>query len=206
MKATPRPIAVVYLSTHVPDMIKQGFTCLAALTGHPVLVNPTPTMAVFGANLVILNTATTAAGTKAKGLIQARDAKMIPVVTNMHQLRAYVQSVADTLPPDQAEALILSAGMSIRKVNPRKKNQIAAKQGSISGLVHLTAAVAASKASYQWQMSTDQKTWTNLPLLFRTKTTVSGLTPATVYYFRYQATIAKTGTGDWSQVVSLLVK
>jgi hypothetical protein len=33
---------------------------------------------------------------------------------------------------------------------------------------------------------------------------VSGLTPATTYYFRVQA-LVRTGLDDWSQVVSLLV-
>ena len=43
----------------------------------------------------------------------------------------------------------------------------------------------------------------DLPTL-QASTTVAGLTPATLYYFRYRA-VTKTGLGDWSQILSLLV-
>ena len=35
---------------------------------------------------------------------------------------------------------------------------------------------------------------------------LDGLTPATTPYFRDQITTPKTGTADWSQIISLLVK
>ena len=206
MSATLRAIAVLNLSPHIPDLIKQGYVCLLGFTATPVLANATTILPSFATNLAALDAANKAAATRAAGLIQARDGKRPAVVTNMHQLRSTVQVLADSLPPDQAEALILSAGMSVKKITKRVKNQYEVKQGSGSGLVTLTAEVAARHATYQWQMSTDQKSWTNLALTFRSKTHLGGLTPATTYYFRYQVTTPKTGTADWSQIVSLLVK
>jgi hypothetical protein len=75
----------------------------------------------------------------------------------------------------------------------------------VSGTVNLVAKSAGTRAAYDWQYSTDQKTWTTLPMTLQAKTGVSGLTAGTTYYFRVQSLI-KTGTENWSQIVSLMVK
>jgi hypothetical protein len=94
--------------------------------------------------------------------------------------------------------------MDVKKVSPRQKNRLEVRQGDLSGQVELIAAFAARKALYMWQWSVDQVVWNDLPMTFDTKTGMSGLTPVTRYYFRYR-TFTKSGEGDWSQVVSLLV-
>jgi len=71
--------------------------------------------------------------------------------------------------------------------------------------VNLAAKAPAKRASYNWQYSTDQKTWTSIPQTLQAKTGVSGLTVGTTYYFRVQA-LTMTGETDWTQVVSLVVK
>jgi hypothetical protein len=81
---------------------------------------------------------------------------------------------------------------------------LSAKQGSVSGSVNLVAKAAARTAAYEWQYSTDQKTWTTLPITLQAKTGVSGLTPATMYSFRVQE-VTRTGVENWSQIVTLLV-
>jgi hypothetical protein len=60
-------------------------------------------------------------------------------------------------------------------------------------------------AAYAFQYSTDQKTWTAVPMTIQAKTGVSGLTAGTVYYFRVQA-LTRQGEQNWSQLVSLMVK
>jgi hypothetical protein len=96
--------------------------------------------------------------------------------------------------------------MDVRKVTLHDKPALSAKQGSASGTVTLSAKSAAVKAAYNWQYSTDQKTWTSLPQTLKAKTSVSGLTAATTYFFRSQALTPKGGEGDWGQATSLLVK
>ena len=54
-------------------------------------------------------------------------------------------------------------------------------------------------------MSTDQKTWTDLPETFKTRTTVEGLLPATVYSFRLR-TVTNNGPSEWSSSVSVLAQ
>ena len=58
---------------------------------------------------------------------------------------------------------------------------------------------------YTFQLSTDQKSWTSLPLALKAKTTVSGLTVGTTYYFRFQV-LTKKGLRDWSGVVSYVAR
>jgi ABC-type enterochelin transport system permease subunit len=59
------------------------------------------------------------------------------------------------------------------------------KLGAVSGTVHRVAKAAAVRAS--------------------SKTEIAGLLVSTVVQFRFRA-ITKTGTGDWSQAISLLVR
>ena len=75
----------------------------------------------------------------------------------------------------------------------------------MTGTVTLAAKAAAKRASYVWQYSTDQKTWTTAPATLQSKSGVSGLTAGTQYYFRVQP-LTTAGVGDWSQTVTLIVK
>jgi len=74
----------------------------------------------------------------------------------------------------------------------------------VSGSVKLVAKAVAPRACYDWQYSTDQKAWTEVPPTLQSKTEIDGLLTATAYFFRFRG-ITKAGTGDWSQVVALLV-
>ena len=81
-----------------------------------------------------------------------------------------------------------------------------ALEGTVSGSVKLSSKSAGKKAAYNWRYSTDQKTWTSLPQTLVAKTGVSGLTPATTYYFQCETQTVKGGEGGWGQVVSFLVQ
>jgi hypothetical protein len=69
----------------------------------------------------------------------------------------------------------------------------------------VVAASAARRASYEWQYSADGgKTWITAPATLQAKTKISGLAQEATVQFKYRA-VTKTGEGDWSQVVSLMV-
>ena len=74
----------------------------------------------------------------------------------------------------------------------------------VPGSVKLTAKAVADRASYEWQYSTDQKTWTNAPASLQAKTVITGLTSGTSYYFRFRG-VTKAGEGAYSQIVQILV-
>ena len=93
----------------------------------------------------------------------------------------------------------------VRKVTLHDKPVLAVKQGSVSGTVNIAAKAVAKATTYFWQYSSDDKTWTNLPITTKAKTGLSGLTPLTLYYFRFQS-FGRDGLADWSAAVQFVVK
>jgi hypothetical protein len=200
-----RTIAVLKLPTHVPDLIKVGQSIVQAMTGNAALPSPTPPLAAVSAALAALDAAETATKTRAKGTVAARNTVRAAVISTLHELKAYVQQASDA-DPSQAESIITGAAMSVKKASLRPKTDFAAKAGATSGSVHLVAKAAAHRASYEWQSSADGgKTWQSAPATLQAKATVTGLPPATTCLFRYRP-VTKVGEGDWSQVVSFIVK
>jgi hypothetical protein len=200
-----RSIAVLKLSPRIKNVIAFAQSVATSMTGNTSFPSPIPTLAIFEADVAALNAAESAVLARTKGAVETRNAKLAIVRSDLEKLKTYVQGVADAANPSNAEAIIQSAGMDLRKVTFRDKATLAVKQGSVSGTVKLAAKAVAKRAAYDWQYSTDQKTWTSLPQTLQAKTGVSALTSGTTYYFRFQA-LTMTGMEDWSQPQALLVK
>jgi len=208
MAVVARPTVVLKLPTKIKNFITFAQSVATAMTNNSEFPSPPTPIATLLADLAALNTAETAVLSRTKGAVETRDAKLAAVKTGLVTLKAYVQTVANTATPENAPAIIQSSGMSVRKVTQRDKAALVAKQGSVSGSVKLVAKAAARSAAYEWQYSTDQKTWTTLPITLQAKTGVSGLTPATTpattYAFRVQE-VPRTGVENWSQIVTRVV-
>jgi hypothetical protein len=140
-----------------------------------------------------------------RGTSEAKTSARTTVTQKMDAVVAYANGVAQQFPPDQARAIIESAGFQVRQVPVHNKQQLAAKYGGISGAVLLVALAAAKQAGYVFEYSADQKAWVACPLVFKAKTLISGLTVGTTYYFRFQAQTRK-GLQDWSTVVGFVVR
>jgi hypothetical protein len=186
-----RAIAVLKMSPKVKTLITFAQSMATAMNGNASFPSPNPTLATFQADIEALVTAETAALARTKGAAGTRNAKLAVVKADLESLKNYVQNVVDGSNPANAQSIIGSAGMAIRKVTLHDKPALAVKQGTVSGTVTLAAKAAAKKAAYNWQYSTDQKTWTSLPQTLKAKTGVSGLTSATTYSFRSQALTPK---------------
>jgi hypothetical protein len=175
------------------------------MTGNTWFPSPSPTLATVTSNSTALVSAQAVALTKAKGAAAERNAKLAIVVGDLKLLAAYVQSVADG---DLANAIsiIESAGMSVMKpkqITP--KQDLALKHGAVSGVVMVFAKAQGPRSSYEWQWSTDGKTWTTLPTTIQANTSITGLTPGTTIYVRH-AVVTKTGVSDFGQVVNMMVQ
>jgi hypothetical protein len=182
-------------------------------TNAAMFVSPTITMVAFLALITALSVAQQAVtGTKAKGAATLRNTKRDALWTAMGILRAYVIGLADTMTAEGAASLIEAAGMLVVATGVRAKAVLAAALTTTPGVVHLEAnasilvgpAGASKKVTFNWQASTDGKTWNDLRSTPYANTDVVGLALMSTYGFRVSVTIGKV-TGAWSQAVSLLV-
>jgi hypothetical protein len=193
-----RPLAVLKLPTHIADQIKLGQGLQAGLVQNPHFPLPDPIISAFDDALTKYDAAETLAQTRAKGTVAV-------YTSAAHALKARIQLVADAT-PDQAEAIITSTSLAVKKVTSRQKQSFVARYGATSGTVEVVAKAAAARASYEWQYSIDGgKTWVSTPNTLQAKTTITGLPVATVVEFRVRTT-TKSGQGDWCLPTSLLVK
>jgi hypothetical protein len=94
--------------------------------------------------------------------------------------------------------------MSVKRLTLHNKPDLAATRGPVPGTAHVVAKAAAHRGAYEWEFSLDQKTWTSTPTTLQAKTTVSGLTSGSTYFFRVRP-VVKTGEEAWMQIVSLVV-
>ena len=202
MSTEYRFIAAMLAPKPIPSYLESCRFVVTKMTGNPSFLNPMPPLPVVTTHLDDLELAQKAAHKGPKGAAKVRNTKLSIVRSDMRQLRAGVQAAADG-DLANAQAIIEGGGMNVGKKRVRAKQNLAAKHGTISGLVYLTCKAFKSQGSYDWQMSTDQKTWTDLPGTHKASTLVTGLASATLYWFRYR-TLNKAGTSDWSMAVSII--
>jgi hypothetical protein len=177
-----------------------------SMTGNVNYATPNPTGAALtaaGEGLAAANAAAKNGGTVATA---ARDAKRRDAEGLVDQLVTYVQVNvnANAGDPATANAIIVSSGLSVHKRTRPNKAQLAAYYGAVSSEVLLVALAVAHSAAYMWDFSLDGKNWTSVPQTMKARTTISGLTPGQIYYFRFHAQTRKA-IGPYSQVVSLMV-
>ena len=202
---THRFIAVSKFPRPVVALLKFTQAFIAALMNNPYFTDAAAIIATLTGAHTALDATETVAQTRAKGTAAARNEARTALLTALHGAKAYVQQKADAS-PEHAQAIIESATLAVRKTALRVKLGFIAKQGAVSGSVKLEARATSRRASYEWQWSADGgKTWTQLPGTLQAKTTVVGLPVGTNCSFRFRA-LTRTGEGDWSQVVTLVVK
>ena len=204
-KSVHRSLAILSLPKPVPAIMTFAQRVVTAMTGNAAFPSPVPTLAEVTAGIAALQVAESAALSRIKGAVTARNDKKAALVALLQDLRGYVQKTADAAPENSA-ALIQSGGFTVKKTPVHKPRVFAAAQGAVSGTVKLVTASAGHRASYDWEYSIDGgKTWAALPSSLQAKTSVIGLAAGTTVLFRHRA-VTKTGVADWSQPVALLVK
>ena len=206
MAATPivhRSTAVLNIPTRKSSVAAFAASVINAMTGNASIPNPTPPLATVSADLAAYEAAEAQVVTRVKGAAVTRNAKYTALRADLEHLMGSVQQVADANPAT-AQSLIEGAGFAIRKTASRPKSALKIVAGAVPGSVKLVAKAVDKRASYEWQYSTDQKTWTNAPASLQAKTAITGLTSGTMYYFRFRG-VTKAGEGAYSQVVQILV-
>jgi hypothetical protein len=204
-KGINRAVVTLKLPKPVPALIKYVQAIVTAMTNNANFPSPAPTLASITGAINDLATAETATQARTHGAAATRNDKLATLVQELEQLKAYIQKTADANMENGA-SIIQSAGVAVRKTAVRAPRTFEAKAGAVSGTVKLVAASAAHRASYEWQYSIDGgKTWQVAPVTLQAKTTILGLTPGATVTFRYRG-VTKTGEGDWSQLITFIVK
>ncbi|APR78964.1 Hypothetical protein A7982_04311 [Minicystis rosea] len=175
------------------------------MSNNPSFPSPSPTLDVLAADITAFEEAETKVAGRSRGAAKLRDARARKVKGDLAHLRDYVQGVAEArATPADAAAVIESAFMSVKKMPTRRHLALEAKNADLSGSVTLIAKAVARTATYFWQYSLDQETWTSAPETMKSRAVISGLASARIHYFRFRA-LTRTGEIGYSQVVSLLV-
>jgi hypothetical protein len=204
-KTDHRSIVVLKLPTRVQALVTYGQNIVTCMTGNPSFPTPVPPLATVTAAITDLQTAETATLARTKGAVLTRNEKRTALVALLQQLKGTIQTTADANLENGA-SIIASAGVDVRKTVVHAPRVFGAKPGAVTGTAKLYAASAGHRASYEWEYSTDGgKTWVTAPVTLQAKTTVAGLTAGTTVAFRYRP-VTKTGEGNWTQPVSLIVQ
>lgn len=205
MKTYTNPIAILGAPKPHPTFLNFVKGVSAAFKGNVKLSNPNPPMTVFDANIAAYDAAVAAAPKGGASSKADRAAAKQPIDENLKRLLDYTQSVANMqITAEDAIAVILSAGMKVKKVGKHFKPELGAKNTGIPGSVLLLALALRKRGTYYFEFSLDQKTWTSAPDSLKASVKITGLQPLQTYYFRFRR-LTRARMSEYSQVVSLVV-
>ena len=128
-------------------------------------------------------------------------------VTAITELAHYVVDVANANPL-QAEAIIVASGMQAKHFTKATIPDFSLKHGTLSGTVMLRVK-ATKRAVYIFEMSSgsvgsaNELVWKIISIGSKASVTISNLTPATTYYFRYAKVINNEQT-DFSDAMHIV--
>lgn len=160
-------------------------------------------VAKLDADIKLLDAAETSCNTKPPtGSVEARNAALEAVKADIRSLRNDVQEAADA-DPENAQAIITSAAMSVKKKTSHGRRQNMAEDGVEEGSVDLTGEGA---GPHEWRMSGDDNIWIPLPASRTSKTTVGDLKNGNVYSFQNRRMLTNNVKSDWSQSVKIRVR
>ena len=129
----------------------------------------------------------------------------------------YLMALAAFAPagPHEGETVetLLAGGLEVALIGDHTKAVLKVSAGAKTGSVVLEAnattvlgALLHRKHFFNWEYTTDGKTFTALPSTPEAKTMVAGLPPLTTVGFRVSATTSKSNTTPWSAIVNFLVQ
>jgi hypothetical protein len=204
-EVTAFPIAVLLIPEAHNAAVGFAKGVVASLTGNALFTPPPPELATLATDTDAYDKASVAAPGGGKVAVAVRKAARAKVIADLKHICDRVQAVAETqATAADAAAIIVGAGLRIKRVVKRNKPPVRASYGATSGSVVLDALRVAAVAMYFWELSLDQKVWSSAPETMKSRLVVTGLTPGQIYYFRFRAQTRK-GPVDYSQIVSLMV-
>ena len=195
-------LAVLKISRSVPKFLVYAKAIYAAMNSNTSFSGSAAKLTILDTNIGLLDTAQS--GTKQKPptyTIAQRDAYLETVKTNLNGLLSDVQILADA-DPANSRAIIESAAMNVKGSPGGKKRENSATNGSVLGSVDLTAP---EPGPHEWRWSLDGINWTYLPATYAAKTSASGFTPLSLYYFTNRPILRNGEVSDWNVAITLRI-
>ena len=188
-------------SLSVPEKIDTAKVIIFNMTGNEYFVSPTPALKEISKLADELQTAYEASRDSGKEETAFMNAKAFELVTELNVLSNYVEAVANN-DTEIGDVIIFSAGMDVKRTTNRQEQQFAVKNLEHSGFVFITSKIE-RRASYVWQYSLDQVTWTDCNITRASSITIKELTPGSLYYFR--VAVVTEEQGPWQGPISIIV-
>jgi hypothetical protein len=207
-KRTKGPRLALRLPRDAQGLHTRGLAIWSAIKADPAhFPNPYPPAAEVEADLAGLGDTLQAAEGGGPIEMAAQHGAANKVRQTLELLGKYVQSVVRAGPIEDAPALISNVLMFESAVGRRTpKPEIEVRDGTTSGDVRLIALAVASAVAYFWEYSEDQETWTAGAHTAQARSTLEGLLPGKVYYFRFRALRREGLMTNASQTVRFMVK
>jgi hypothetical protein len=177
---------------------------------------PNPPLPAFLTLIQNADAAQLAVRNRTVGAAATRNSECALLFTAMESELVFIQGLADAN-PGRGTAIIQNAGLFVGGFPNNPKALLTLRNGKQSGSivceanVGLLVAAAGPIKPYQqrffnWESTVDgSKTFQAAPSTPTGKTTISGFTPLTTVGVRVSMT-NRTGQGDWSQVITILVR
>jgi hypothetical protein len=199
-----KAIAILKLALmSVPAKIEKGRTIVQNMMGNVYFSSPMPALETVTGLINNLETAHLAAangGTEDTAIMRVREQALDLALKT---LAAYVESVANAN-PTEAEAIVLSAGMDVKRKSTAVRNGFEARSTGELGVVMVRTPFMSRTTTYEFQVTTtpeDEASWKTVQAGTRSKLILKGLTSATRYFFRVRL-VNSEGIQPWSEVKS----
>ncbi|MFI5151334.1 MAG: hypothetical protein ACHQRM_16505 [Bacteroidia bacterium] len=205
-KRVPKKLAAQYLAKLTPpQVVALANHYVTQMTGNPHFPAPSPGLSAITAQANALDTAYNTSLTRTRGTVGAMHIELKKTDVQLKLLAAYVESIANA-DPQNAEVIIQSAGMTVKKPAARAPKTFTAIPGKLKGQVILNTK-AVKQTAYIYQMTTDPNTpssWATIYTGTKVKFIMTGLPSATHMYFRV-AYCTKGVQGNWSDPLQVVV-
>ena len=184
----------------IPQEIELSRFVVTSMTGNANFTTPSPTLATITANANALETAYVAAQGGGKDEHAVMYAKKLLLELSLKALAGYVESIANANPVN-AESIILSAGMQVKKRPSPRANGFRLSLTGKPGEVLLKTDFD-DRATFTWQTTFTplaEDSWQTIHVGTQAKYLATGLTRGMLYFFRV-AKVDKDGQQPWSGV------
>jgi hypothetical protein len=196
-----RPIIALAPPRRMHDFLMYAKAIAARVAEDPLFQPPPPSLTVLDADLAALEAVLVAGHDRGKGRKAERRAAEAKVQGGLDQLVAFVQSIANGLPPPEAAVVIERSGMNVKDARGPSKGAMVVKRGRTPDAAHVYAKAAKTRASYEWQRSDDGERWVSFAITHQADAATDGLVAGTLYWFRLR-TSTKDGVSDWTEPVA----